>query len=410
LAHGTTPKKLMPTRRFKVLAVASHPVQYMAPLFRLMASEPALDLHVAYCSLRGAQAALDPDFQVSVEWDLPLLDGYSWSEIPNRGSGNESFWGLRNPGLKSLIRDGEFDAVLCYLGYVCASFWIVRNAAKAAGSAFLFGTDAHSLQPRDGKSWKVAAKKSFWPWLFRQADQVLVPSSATLELMRSLGIPAERITLTPYAVDNPWWKTQSKKVDREAVRKQWSAEPDSAVILFCAKLQSWKRPLDLLRAFSEAAVERSILVFAGDGPERCRLQEEAAKLDVLQRVRFLGFVNQSQLPAVYSSADVMVLPSDYEPFAVVVNEAMCCGCPVVASDRVGAARDLVAPLGPGFVFPVGGVAALARILRSAFSDREKLRERGCAGAIFVETHSPTRTVAATVEAIGKAVERVSDAP
>jgi glycosyltransferase involved in cell wall biosynthesis len=324
LEHGTTPKKLMPTRRFKVLAVASHPVQYMAPLFRLMASEPALDLHVAYCSLRGAQAALDPDFQVSVEWDLPLLDGYSWSEIPNRGSGNESFWGLRNPGLKSLIRDGEFDAVLCYLGYVCASFWIVRNAAKAAGSAFLFGTDAHSLQPRDGKS--------------------------------------------------------------------------------------WKRPLDLLRAFSEAAVERSILVFAGDGPERCRLQEEAAKLDVLQRVRFLGFVNQSQLPAVYSSADVMVLPSDYEPFAVVVNEAMCCGCPVVASDRVGAARDLVAPLGPGFVFPVGGVAALARILRSAFSDREKLRERGCAGAIFVETHSPTRTVAATVEAIGKAVERVSDAP
>ena len=114
----------MTERRFKVLAVASHPVQYMAPLFRRMAKEPELELQVAYCSLRGAaQAGYDRDFQTAVQWDVPLLDGYSWIEVPNQGSGKESFWGLNNPGLRDVIGKGEFDAVLCYLGYVRASFW-----------------------------------------------------------------------------------------------------------------------------------------------------------------------------------------------------------------------------------------------------------------------------------------------
>ena len=132
--------------------MATHPVQYMAPIFRRMANEPRLDVQVAYCSLRGARSGFDPEFQTSVKWDVPLLDGYSWMEIPNKGSGEESFWGLNNPGLGTVIREGHFDAALCFVGYVRASFWIARRAAKIAGTAFLFGTDAHSLAPRDGKT------------------------------------------------------------------------------------------------------------------------------------------------------------------------------------------------------------------------------------------------------------------
>jgi len=396
----------MDQRRFKVLAVATHPVQYMAPIFRLMASEPQLDFQVAYCSLHGANAAIDPDFQTKVKWDVPLLDGYAWAEIPNKGSGDESFWGLNNPGLKKFIRDGRFDAVLCFVGYVRASFWIVRNAAKSSHAAFLFGTDAHSLAPRDGKSWKVWFKKLFWPFLFRQADQVIVPSTGTMEMVKSLGIPPDKITLTPYTVDNAWWKAQSAMVDRQAVRAKWGATPDQPVILFCAKLQPWKCPMDLLHAFAQAALPGSLLVFAGEGPQRAALEAEVTPGGLQQQVRFLGFVNQSQLPALYSAADVMVLPSIYEPFAVVVNEAMCCGCPVIVSDQVGAARDLVAPVDPEFIFPAGNVASLANILRGAFADRQKLQEAGRRGFAHVETHSPQRIIAATVDAIRNAVESV----
>jgi len=164
--------------------------------------------------------------------------------------------------------------------------------------------------------------------------------------------------------------------------------------------------MDLLLAFSRAAIPGATLVYAGDGSERNRLEQQVARLGIQSQVRFLGFVNQSKLPALYASADLMVLPSEYEPFAVVVNEAMCCGCPVIVSDRVGAARDLVAPVRPEFVFPAGDVAALAKTLQLALGDREKLRETVRRGYQHVETHSPQKTVAATVEAIATGVARV----
>ena len=395
----------MPDRRYRVLAVAAHPVQYMAPIFRRMATHPALDLHVAYCSLRGAEAGHDPEFGASVQWDVPLLDGYPWSQVPNRGSGGDSFFGLRNPGLWKLIRSGNYNAVLCFTGYLCATFWIACMAAKFSKSAFLFGTDATTLMPRDGRAWKSALKKILWPRLFRLADQVIVPSSGSRDLMLSLGLPGERVTLTPYSVDNDWWMQKASQVNRSGVRESWGAAPETAVILFCAKLQAWKRPLDLLRAFARANLSNALLVFAGEGPLRSQVESEAAALGVASRVRFLGFVNQTQLPAIYASADLLVLPSEYEPFAVVVNEAMCCGCAVVVSDRVGAARDLVAPVAPQFVFPCGDIDALASILEDAVTDRLCLQSVARAVLAHIRTWSPESNIAATIDAIRIAVAR-----
>ena len=359
-------------RRYRILAVCAHPVQYHAPILRRMASHADLDLHVAYCNMSGAEAAHDPEFGTTIKWDISMLDGYQWTHVPNRGSGCDSFWGLRNPGLWKLIRKGQFDAILCYVGYVRSTFWISLFAAKLSRAAFLFGTDSTTLTSRDGHGWKRIVKRILWPFLFRLADQVIVPSSGGRELMRQLGLPDNRVTLTPYVVDNDWWLSESAGVDRDAVRASWGASPGDRVILFCAKLQPWKRPFDVLRAFVEARVPNSILVFAGEGALRTELEAEVAALGVFSRVRILGFVNQSQLPAVYKSAEIMVLPSEYEPFAVVVNEAMCCGCPVITSDLVGAAYDLVVPGRTGFVYPCGDTAALAEILKEVLADPARL--------------------------------------
>ncbi|HWY43306.1 MAG TPA: glycosyltransferase family 4 protein [Candidatus Sulfotelmatobacter sp.] len=394
-------------RKFRVLAIASHPVQYMAPILRRMAKHPRLDLHVAYCSLRGAEGGVDPEFGVEVKWDVPLLDGYEWTHVPNKGSGQESFWGLNNPGLKKLIREGNFDAVLCFVGYVRASFWIARGAAKKSGVAFLFGTDATTLAPRDEKNWKRWFKKIVWPRIFSMADQVIVPSSGTHDLMRSLGIPEERITLTPYSVDNDWWMEQAAKVDRAAERNKLGLGEDEIAILFCAKLQPWKRPMDLLRAFAKAQVPGAKLIFAGEGPLRRELEAEARNLGIGEYASFLGFVNQSRLPVLYKLVDLMILPSTYEPFAVVVNEAMCCGCPVMASDQVGAARDLVLPVAPDFVFPARNVDALAAKLSSAL-DRERLRRLREAAQAHIRTWSPERNIEATIRAIEAGVSRLRD--
>jgi len=376
-----------------------------------MAAHPALDLRVMYCTLRGAKAFRDPEFGTNIQWNVPLLEGYTWSHLPNRGSGKESFLGLLNPGLWKLIRGGNYDAVLCFAGYVRASFWITLLAAKSSRACLLFGTDATSLTPRDGLTWKAAIKRFLWPRLFRLADQVIVPSSATAQMMGGLAIPEDRISLTPFVVDNDWWIEQASRAERTTVRASWGISAHDTVILFSAKLQPWKRPLDLLRAFAKADLAAAHLIFAGEGPLRSHLEAEAAALGVASRVRFLGFVNQSQLPAVYSATDLLVLPSEFEPFGVVVNEAMCCGCPAAVSDRCGSARDLVAPVSTELVFPCGDIDALAGILRDASSNPARLLALARAARARIHNWSPERNVAATVEAIRAAVSRMhSDAP
>jgi glycosyltransferase involved in cell wall biosynthesis len=396
----------MSDRRLRLLAIGQQPAQYQAPLFRRIAAREDVELQVAYCTLRGAEAAHDPEFGATVQWDVPLLDGYSWVQVPNRGSGGESFWGLRNSGLWRIIREGHFDAVLCYVSYRRATFWIARLAAKLSRAAFLFGTDTTTLNPLDGRMWKRSVKQALWPFLFRLADQVMVPSSGSRALMRSLALPDERVTITPYVVDNDWWLAQSAKVDRVAARGSWGASEADGVVLFCAKLQPWKRPFDLLEAFAKSGVPNALLVFAGAGPLRAELEARVASLGLGKRVRFLGFVNQSQLPAIYTAADLMVLPSVYDAFGVVVNEAMLCGCAVAASDHVGAARDLIVEGRTGFVYPCGDVDALARVLRQAMGDRAKLTEMQRTARARMETWSPRENIEATLEAVSRGVARL----
>lgn len=396
--------------KFRVLAVASHPVQYHAPIFRRLASSQQLSLQVAYCSLKGAEPNLDPDFGVIVEWDVPLLEGYDWVYVPNRGAGSNSFFGLHNPALWKLIRQGGFAAILCFVGYVRFSFWIAYLAARTSNTAFLFGTDATNLSPRDGRSWKRLAKQVLWPRLFRLADQILAPSSAGVALMHSLGIPDERISLTPFVVDNDWWTKRAATIDRNAVRTSWGVSESQAVVLFCAKLQPWKRPLDLLHAFARAAVPDSILLFAGDGPLRQQLETEAYDLGIGARVRFLGFLNQSQLPAVYTSADLFVLPSDYDPCPAVVCEAMLCGCPVVLSDDIRGRFDLVQRGITGDVFSTGNVTDLVGVLTTLLSDRARLAQMRDNARRRMVTWSPHENVGATLAAIERAVSRIRSRP
>jgi glycosyltransferase involved in cell wall biosynthesis len=397
----------MTERPLRVIIIASHPVQYESPILRLLEQDPRVESEVAYCSLQGAEPGLDPDFGVEVKWDIPLLDGYKWSLIRNRSWAPRigSFFGLLNVGIWRKIRRGKFDAVVLLTGYVYATFWIAVIAAKLSGVPVLYGTDATSLQPRDGKRWKVTVKKRLLPAIFRLADIVIIPSEAGRQFILSLGISDSRIVLTPFVVDNAWWRQRALEVNRSEVRRKWGVPDDALVVLFCAKLQPWKRPGDVLRAFAKANVEDAYLVFAGDGAMRARLEAETKNLGIAERTRFLGFVNQSGLPPVYRSADLFVMPSEYDPCPVVVCEAMLCGCPVILSDEVRGRFDLVNEGRTGFIYPCGNVDALARILATALRGRATLGELSRAAIARMDTWSPREHADALVLAVRRASDR-----
>lgn len=393
----------MTQRPLRVLILASHPVQYMSPIFRLLASDRRVEIQVAFCSLQGAEAHTDPDFGVEVKWDIPILEGFQWIALRNRSPRPRvgSFWGLLNLEVWPLIRRAKFDVVVAYTGYAYATFWLALCRAKITGTPILFGTDATSFSPRDKKRWKLPVKKRLLPWIFRRADAVIIPSNAGRDFIINMGIPAAHVFLTPFVVDNTWWQKCASEVDRRAVRRYWGIPEEAVVIVFCAKLQPWKRPDDALQAFAMADVPDAYLVFAGDGPMRANLESDAQSLGIADRVHFLGFVNQSGLPSVYRSADLFVLTSEYDPCPAVVCEAMLCGCPVILSDEIRGRFDLVKSGDTGFIFPCGDIDSLAKILREVLTDRARLTELRRRSLARMETWTPRDSVDALIRGLEK---------
>jgi glycosyltransferase involved in cell wall biosynthesis len=383
--------------KYRVLVLSDRPVQYASPLLRREAKHPQLEILVAYCSLEGAKAAVDPGYGIEVKWDVPLLEGYDWLSLADEKDGARP--GLFSRALWRLVRGGNFDAM--YVGgYYFREAWTAMLAAKLTGVPILLSTDMHQLKSlRIESKFMLALKKRVVGHIFRAAGAVNTGSSGATAYVKSLGVPDERIFLSGNVVDNDWWNDRAARADRAAVRGAWNVPAEAPVVLYCAQLQPWKRPLDLLEAFSRAQVPGSYFVVAGEGPLRGDVERRIRELGIEASVRLLGFVNQSKLPEVYSSSDVFVLPSESDTFGLVVNEAMLCGLPAVISDAVGAKFDLVRDGETGCVFSTGDVDALAGILRALLSDRAELARMGAAAKERMKTWTPEMNVSGFVRAV-----------
>ena len=306
-------------RPIRVLVVAAFPVQYSTPQFVRYTQDARLDITVAYCSLPGIEPGVDPGFGIEVRWDIPLLDGYQWVHPADRSPRwIQRMIGAFNPGIWRVVREGRFDVVVCY-GYRSATQWIAAMATRSAGSKLVWTTDATTLRSRPGtvgQSWKPILKRVVLPVLFRSGDAVFAPSTKTADFVRTIGVEANRVFVTPFVVDNDFFERGARDADPAALRGAWGVPQEAFVALFSGKLVRWKRPVDMLDAATR--VPGLFAVFAGDGELRSVLERRARVLGVTDRVRMLGFVNQTHLPATYRAADVLVLPSEFEPFGVVV--------------------------------------------------------------------------------------------
>ena len=143
--------------------------------------------------------------------------------------------------------------------------------------------------------------------------------------------------------------------------------PDDVVVLSVARLAPEKGLDVLVRAAAEAGDPRLLVVVAGAGPERERLSALAEELGV--RLVLRGDLPWARIVETYVAADVFALLSEREPWAVVVNEAAACGLPLVLSDRVGAAHDLLRDGENGVLVPAGDASAAAAALRRLAADR-----------------------------------------
>lgn len=357
--------------------LASHPIQYQAPLFRALAARREIDLVVFFCSRWGVERYCDPGFGVSFSWDVPLLDGYRHIFLKNLSPrpSPSHFWGVINPGITAAILRGGFDAIWIH-GWYLASNWLAWVAGASSRTPVLLRGESSGLAEPGGLKGKM--KRTVLTAFFERISGFLAIGTSNATFYRSYGVPEEKIFWTPYAVDNGFFREQARNLagQKRLLREKEGISQDLPVILFCGKLIEKKCPFDLLRAFAIlGGYPKASLVFVGDGPLRPKMECFVSE-HRLANIYFLGFRNQTELPVCYAMADLLVLPSSVEPWGLVLNEAMCFGLPVIASDRVGAAADLVQEGINGFTYPVGNVKALADRLQGVLADEQGRQEMG----------------------------------
>lgn len=367
--------------KIRLAYLVSHPIQYQAPLLRRIAAEPDIALTVFFCSDHSVRRHRDEGFGRTIEWDVPLLEGYEHVFLPGLAKhGPPGVFRPINRGLARALKTGEYD-VLWVHGHMRLYHLVSMVRAWLQGRIVLNRDEGWASSARRGPI-KTALKRPLFAALRRVCHGWLVIGAANRDWYLANGMAPERLFLMPYAVDNDAFRDRAAAAaaGRDALRAELGLEPGRPVVLFAAKFLARKRPADLLAAFAKSAADpaarRPYLVLAGDGAEREALHRQARTLGIEPLVRFAGFRNQSVLPRFYDLCDVFVLPSELEPWGLAVNEVMNAGRAVIVSDQVGAAADLVKDGKNGFVFPAGDVAALSDALRRVLSDPERCRAMG----------------------------------
>jgi glycosyltransferase involved in cell wall biosynthesis len=374
-----------PNRPLRVALVSPEPTPYRAPLLDLVAERPELDLTAIYASRTVARRT----WSVEPRHEAVFLDG---SRVP----------GVRRLvrhdypvtlGIHAALRDADPDVVVVS-GWSTFASQAAVGWCRAKGIPYVLLVESHDLGPRAG--WRRAVKGTVVPRLVRGAASVLVVGSAARESVVARGADPERVRVFANTVDVDAWAERVAAVDS-------SRADDDVRVLSVGRLAPEKGFDALVRAVAAADDPRIALAIAGEGTERPALERLARELGV--RLDLLGDLDADGLADAYARADVFALLSTHEPWGVVVNEAAASGLPLVLSDRVGAAYDLLRDGENGFLVPAGDERAAAEAIGRLASDPELRRRAGARSRELVADWGYEPSVEAFVAAVREATAR-----
>lgn len=396
----------------RIAFVVERPTQFEAPFFRVAAADPEHSLRVLFTRPEPAGEAFDPELGRAVSWGIDLLGGYDWSTAPARGM---TRW------LTAELRPERCDLAVVN-GYTQRPYILASLLARRAGVPVALRLD--SVRSGEAPTARERARRLLLAGLLGGIyDLFLGVGTLTLEYLAWCGVPEERRGLLPYPLDAERFGAGAllRDAEREALRVRLGIPEGARAVLCVSKLHPRESPWDLLRAIARLSGSRReyplrpgqippgrpphpdlFLLLAGDGPERPALERFASE-HLPGRTRFLGYVPYPELPSLYGAADLFVHPAREERWGVSVAEALAAGIPVIASSRVGAARDLLVPGANGFTYEAGGEADLAlRIAAALALDRQAVRT---ASSAILPRWDCAAAWASLLAAAGRSVQR-----
>jgi glycosyltransferase involved in cell wall biosynthesis len=357
----------------KLAIVTTHPIQYYAPVFALLHQRGQLNIKVFYTWGKNAENKYDPGFNKEIEWDIPLLDGYPFEWLKNTAEhpGTHHFKGINNHEIINDINKWQPDAILVYGWGFQSHLKTLRHFKNKI--PVLFRGDSTLLDEKKGA--KALLKYVFLKWLYNHVDYALYVGTNSKAYFKRYGLKDYQLYFAPHAIDNERFCID-RKHETVLLKQKLGINNDALILMFAGKFEDKKDPMLLLHSFLILPKSDVHLLFVGNGSLEKQLKNKAQGNS---NIHFLNFQNQSQMPIIYQACDIFCLPSKGpgETWGLAINEAMACSKVILASDKVGAAADLIKPGINGAIFKSGDLADLTYQLNSLLqSGKEELIKMG----------------------------------
>ena len=349
---------------------APHPVQYHVGIYKELAKLDNLDFKVIYEDDIGLKPVYVEEFKKEIKWDIDLLDGYPYEFMKNYSSNSQGgFFSRVNFAIfKKFFVDKP--NVIIFAGYINFSDWLVMILAKLTRTKIIFRGEATLKGNEDNSTFKQRLKKVFLKYWLQSCDVVMYSCRGNKEYWKFYGVDEDKMLPIPCAVDNEFFRNEKKKYlsEENNIKKELDINEDDFVILFSARFTTRKRPLDLLKAITSIDNSNITILFVGDGPERKNMEKFVKENNL--KAKFVGFKNLTETPKYYSIADIDIVISDYDPSPKAMNEAMNFELPIIVTDIVGTAYDLVKDGENGFIIKVGDIDSIAQKINFLNKNRD----------------------------------------
>lgn len=358
----------------KVAFFLTHPIQYFSPLFRYISlNSKAIDLRVYYFSDFSLKQIEDKDFNCAFSWDVDLLSGYKYDILKNINFARNysSFLSFVNFEIVQIVREEKFDLVISF-GWAHFSNFLLFFVCKFYKTPFSTRGDTSFVHEGDKNGIKKYLRNKILNQIFKMSCCIFYSGTQNRLFYEFFVKGTKKYYFFPLSVDNVFFIDMCNKTDIPYEKQKLNIENNDVVILFSGKFIRRKNPKVIFDAMIKVASKNYITLFVGDGELKHNLECYAKENNI--KSIFLGFVNQSEIPILYSTADILIVPSFFEPWGLVVNEAMCCKCAVIASDMVGSGYDLIKTGENGYIFKADDTDDLAEKIRILIEDKQKLED------------------------------------
>ncbi len=326
----------------------------------MLAKRAKILIKVFYTWENSQNKVYDRKFKRNIKWDIPMLENYDYQFVKNiaKEQGSHHWRGIINPTLIRDIENWQADAVLIFAWNFQSHFKAIRYFKGKI--PVLFRGDSTLLDETIGI--RTLARRLFLSFVYRYIDYALYVGTNNKQYFLKHGVNNSRLVFAPHSIDNKRF-TNISDADNAAVNKwkeQLKLSDTDIVFLFAGKFEAKKNPLFIIELARKLNNYKFIL--AGSGHLEDKIKSESKSLN---NVILLPFQNQSYMPVLYRLADAFILPSKGpgETWALSINEAMACGKAIFASNKAGAAVDLVQNKKNGFIFAPDNTSDLISLMK-----------------------------------------------